>query len=283
MANNKNKQSEGNVVYTHPDWVDRTIAIARQYTDTEIFIDPCAGAGAFIDGCNRIGAASIGYDIQPMRWDINKRDLYARTRLFNWPVITNPPFSRNAATKVFNHIAKCKAPLIIMFWPASYRKWSRIDALDANYELLHNELFLGPQKFFEGPYKRDTMNMCIQVWKRLPYGKTRAKITPKVSKILQQWKVKRTYQAAVPEDVKLKFCFQGFSCGKLLSVKPGETFPHNTYHYLRADTPKWILKALRSIPWASYYNNTGQIGSKSLSMAEINYELDNSITGEDND
>jgi hypothetical protein len=272
MANNKNKQSEGNVVYTHPDWVDRTIAIARQYTDTEIFIDPCAGAGAFIDGCNRIGAASIGYDIQPMRWDINKRDLYARTRLFNWPVITNPPFSRNAATKVFNHIAKCKAPLIIMFWPASYRKWSRIDALDANYELLHNELFLGPQKFFEGPYEKDTMNMCIQVWERVSYKRPKAK--PENITHIQDWVIRGQYGAPIPIDCALKFCYLGYSCGKLMAIKPGETFPKNTYHYLRADTPDWILNALRTQDWSCYYNNTGQLGSRSLSFTEINYTLD---------
>jgi hypothetical protein len=282
MSNKYNTKDKGNQVYTMPEWVDKTIAIAMQYTNAQIMIDPCAGAGAFIEGLRRAGIGGYGYDIAPANDSIAKADLFS-ARLFKYPIITNPPFSQTMGVDVFNHLAKCKAPLIIMFWPASYCKWSRIDRLDNNYERVHSETHFGPQKFFEGPYKRDTMNMCIQVWKRLPYGKTRAKITPKVFKILQQWKVKRTYQAAVPEDVKLKFCFQGFSCGKLLAVKPGETFPHNTYHYLRADTPKWILKALRSIPWASYYNNTGQIGSKSLSMAEINYELDNSITGEDND
>ena len=272
MANNKNKQSEGNVVFTHPDWVDKTIAIARQYTDTEIFIDPCAGAGAFIDGLERAGLKSEGYDIAPARADIVQADLYSRRTLIQHPVITNPPFSRSAATHIFNELAKLEAPLIIMFWPASYRKWSKIDGLDANYELLHNELLLGPQKFFVGPYEKDTMNMCIQVWERVSYK--RPKMKPRNVTHLQDWIVRGDYKSLVPADVKQKFCYLGYSAGKLMPVQPGETFPRNVYHYLREDTPSWILKALHTYDWSHYYNNTGQMGSKSLALTEINYVLD---------
>jgi hypothetical protein len=274
MSNNKNKQSDGNVVFTHPDWVDKTIAIARQYTDTEIFIDPCAGGGAFIDGLHRAGLKSEGYDIVPARPDIVQQDFY-ETELLQHPAITNPPFTKGFAIEVFNQFARAKAPLIIMFWPASYRKWSMHDKLDNNYERLHSEVHPGPQKFFVGPHKKDTFNMCIEVWRRLPAGETRAKITPKgIPKTLELWKYKNVHGAPVPADVKFKFTHSGYSCGKLMAVKPGERFPINTYWYLRANTPDWILKALRTQDWSYYYNNVCQIGNKSLALPEINYVLD---------
>lgn len=283
MSNNKNTKDKGNQVYTMPKWVDKTIAIAMQYTNAEIMIDPCAGAGAFVEGLRRAGIGGYGYDIAPANDSIAKADLFS-ARLFKYPVITNPPFSRTMATDVFNHIAKCRAPLIIMFWPASYRKWSKIDALDRHYELVHNELLLGPQKFFEGPYKKDTMNLCIQVWKRTTKMQRRPDTKPKTITKLQDYIIKGKYKSAVPKaTVHHKFCYLGYSCGKVIKVKPKETYPKNVYHYLSKDTPAWIMQALRDSPWATYYNNVGQIGSKSLSLAEINYELDKRRPGEEND
>ena len=279
MSNNRNTKMDGNKVYTMPQWVDKTIAVAKQYTDAQIMIDPCAGAGAFVEGLRRAGLGGYGYDIAPANQSITTANLFS-ARLFKYPVITNPPFSRTMATDVFNHLASCRAPFIIMFWPASYRKWSKIDGLDRHYELVHNELFLGPQKFFEGPRKKDTMNMCIQVWKRTTKMQRRPDTKPKTFIRLQDYIIKGKYKSEVPTDrVHYKFCYLGYSCGKIMDVKPYERYPKNVYHYLSIDTPDWIMKTLRDTPWSSYYNNVGQMGSKSLSLTEINYELDTALSG----
>ena len=74
--------------------------------ENDVIIEPSAGNGAFIEGCNRICNNCLFYDIEPEHNDIVKQDYLAfdysniQQKYNNIHIIGNPPFGRQSSLAI---------------------------------------------------------------------------------------------------------------------------------------------------------------------------------------
>lgn len=168
--------------YTRPDiareCADRVRSFAASRYPGAIWIEPSAGAGAFVD---HLPMPKIALDIAPRRSDISQADFLdwqpgdlARDAI----VIGNPPFGKNAslAQRFFNHAARF-ARVIAFIVPKTFQKESMINRLDVHMHLeLEVELPLDAFVFAGQPYEVPTV---FQIWERRdsPRGSIARKLT----------------------------------------------------------------------------------------------------------
>lgn len=145
------------------------------------FIEPSAGAGAFLPYLNKYDA----FDILPAANNIVKADWLEldKTKLYsnNYPniVIGNPPFGvqNSMAIKFFN--ASKDADYIAFILPKSFRKPSVQNQLDLYFRLI-GEMDI-PAKSFLFNGKDYGVNCIFQVWEKVetPREKVKGKTTSK--------------------------------------------------------------------------------------------------------
>jgi hypothetical protein len=145
------------------------------------FIEPSAGAGAFLPYLNKYDA----FDILPASDNIIKADWLKldKTKLYSGShpniIIGNPPFGvqGNMAIKFFN--ASKEADYIAFILPKSFRKPSVQNQLDLYFKLI-GEIDI-PEKSFIFNGKDYDVNCTFQVWKKeeVPREKVKGKIISK--------------------------------------------------------------------------------------------------------
>jgi len=227
------------------------------------FLEPAGGTGAFIEASKAFGFSNfVSMDIEPRHPDVQLGDFLAsRLDLSGAVCVTNPPFGRNNALSIpfFNHAAKY-SDLIGFVVPRSWRKWSVINRLDANFHLVDDWDLEIDYVDDQGEHTHGTGNLrtCVQVWKRDP-----ERLRVKVS-IPDRGIIRKT----TPEEADVSFTLFGYGCG---SVK--EDFPrvkNSTQAFFKLTHPR-ALEALKSVDYSRFFNHTAY--TEALGLQEINFLL----------
>lgn len=169
MANRINRARALDQFYTRSEVAGECVAalrrlIADRYPEA-LWIEPAAGAGAFVD---HLPLPRIALDIAPRRADISVADFLAWSpgRLTRHAVVVgNPPFGKNAslAQRFFNHAAQF-ANVIAFIVPRTFQKPSVVNRLDSYMHLrLEHTLPDNAFEFLDGAYHVPTV---FQVWER---------------------------------------------------------------------------------------------------------------------
>lgn len=128
--------------------------------DNTVFLEPSAGAGAFLEFLPHY----VALDIAPEGDFIEKQDfLKYNTDRKDFITIGNPPFGKRSSLAIdfFNHAATM-SDVIAFIVPVSFMKWNVQKNLSANFSLL-NFTYLVPESFTDNgkPYSIRTV---FQIW-----------------------------------------------------------------------------------------------------------------------
>lgn len=125
-----------------------------------IFLEPSAGAGAFLEFLPHY----VALDIAPEGDMIEKQDfLKYQTQKNDFVTIGNPPFGKRSSTAIdFFNKAATMSEVIAFIVPVSFMKWNVQKNLSNNFSLL-NFMYLAPESFTDKgkPYSIRTV---FQIW-----------------------------------------------------------------------------------------------------------------------
>lgn len=131
-------------------------------SDTDLIIEPSAGAGAFYD---LIRSPVIGYDLFPAHPKINQGDWLQQDVPKNSVIIGNPPFgSRNHLTKAFIKHSISRAKLIGFILPKVFQKQTYQKVFPEEWSLIVNQDLPRNSFLFEG--KDYHVPTCWQIWQK---------------------------------------------------------------------------------------------------------------------
>lgn len=229
-------------------------------------LEPAGGTGAFIEAARDFGVKKVtSFDIEPMHPEV-KLSSFLDVQLTKTGLITvsNPPFGRNNSLSIpfFNHAAP-HSDFIAFIVPRSWRKWSVLNKLDRNFQLVR-DLDLSINYVDEYGYEinaKDRLRTCVQFWARTS--------TPRPLIAVQDMEV---ITKVTPEQADVALTVFGYNCGTV-----SQDFPrvkNTTQMYLKLNHPK-ALAALKSANFKQFYLNTAT--TEALSIAEINYALNEVI------
>lgn len=228
----------------------------------EIFLEPAGGTGAFIEVAKKFGFSSVvSMDIEPKHPEVELGDfLKSEFDFSNAVCITNPPFGRNNALSVpFFNKAALHSELIAFIVPKSWHKWSVLNRLDLNFDLVDSwDLHIDylDDDGFES-HGVGNLKTCVQVWRRNSIPRK------KVEVIDHGIIVKTDHESA---DVSLTIF--GYGCGTVRTEFPRRK--NTTQMFLKLGHPR-ALEALQAVDFSRFFNNTAY--TEALSIKEINYLL----------
>lgn len=232
-------------------------------------LEPAGGTGAFIKAAKEFGIKKVtSFDIEPLHPQV-KLGSFLDVELSgsNYITISNPPFGRNNSLSIpfFNHAAP-HSDFIAFIVPRSWRKWSVMNKLDRNFQLV-KDLDLAINYVDEFGYEinaKDRLRTCVQFWARTN--------TPRPLIQVQDMGV---ISKVSPTDADVALTIFGYNCGTV-----NENFKrvkNTTQMYLKLHHRK-ALAALKSANFKQFYLNTAT--TEALSIAEINYALNEVIFGD---
>jgi predicted RNA methylase len=229
-------------------------------------LEPAGGTGAFIEAAREFGLTRVtSVDIEPLHPKVKLGSfLDLELTRSDYITISNPPFGRNNSLSIpfFNHAAP-NSDLIAFIVPRSWRKWSVINKLDRNFQLVR-DLDLAINYVNELGYEinaKDRLRTCVQFWARTS--------TPRPLIQVQDMNV---ISKVTPAEADVALTIFGYNCG---TVSENFTRIKNTTQmYLKLNHPK-ALTALKSANFKQFYLNTAT--TEALSIAEINYALNEVI------
>lgn len=232
-------------------------------------LEPAGGTGAFIQAANDLGVTKVtSFDIEPLHPQVQLAS-FLDVELPNHKFITvsNPPFGRNNSLSIpfFNHAAPV-SDFIAFIVPRSWRKWTVINKLDRNFQLIR-DLDLAINYVDEFGYEinaKDRLRTCVQFWARTstPRPLIHVEDLGLISKVS-------------PLEADVALTIFGYNCGTV-----NENFPrvkNTTQMYLKLNHPR-AFEALKSANFRQFYMNTAT--TEALSIAEINYALNEVIFGD---
>ena len=227
------------------------------------FLEPSAGAGAFVQPLLEWGYAVQAWDIAPGAGApgdavpgagvrIERRD-FLEGPLPDFDVaVGNPPFGFAArlAVRFFNRAAE-RATLIAFILPRTFRKVSIHDRLAACFHLVEDRELPVDSFLYRGVTHR--VPTCWQVWQRRSTSRVRVP-TPDMSQLLE-------FTTAARADFAMRRV--GGRAGQILDGL--EHSPSSTY-FIRAIHHD-VRSLLQRIDWDRVRNNTA--GVRSISKWEI--------------
>lgn len=230
------------------------------------FLEPAGGTGAFIEAAHDIGISRVtSFDIEPLHPEVTLGSfLEVELTKTNLITVSNPPFGRNNSLSIpfFNHAAP-HSDLIAFIVPRSWRKWSVINKLDRNFQLVR-DLDLAINYVDEFGYEinaKDRLRTCVQFWARTS--------TPRPLIHVEDMGV---ITKVTPAEADVSLTIFGYNCGTV-----NEDFPrvkNTTQMYLKLNHRK-ALSALKNANFRQFYLNTAT--TEALSISEINYALNEVI------
>lgn len=135
------------------------------------FVEPSAGAGAFLLPLERAGRSVWGGDIDPKHPRIHRHDFLADPFPAPPPgttgvvVVGNPPFGRKSKLALaFINKALDHAPWVGFVVPIQLKKWSAQSQVRGDARLLIDQDL--PEDSFEFQGKPYLLRCCFQVWTR---------------------------------------------------------------------------------------------------------------------
>ena len=151
--------------YTKKDIAQQCYTFLTKYynvTEDDIFLEPSAGAGSFLEFLPKYEA----YDIMPEGDNIIKADfLTLELSRYDYITIGNPPFGKRSklAIEFFNRAAKY-SKIIAFIVPVSFMKWGVHKELDSNFNL-QAYMYL-PENSFTDKGKDFSVRCVFQIWTR---------------------------------------------------------------------------------------------------------------------
>lgn len=128
--------------------------------NTSVFLEPSAGAGAFLEFLPHY----VALDIAPEGDFIEKQDfLKYESNRNDFITIGNPPFGKRSSLAIdFFNRATTMSNVIAFILPVSFMKWNVQKNLSNNFSLL-NLMYLAPESFTDNgkPYSVRTV---FQIW-----------------------------------------------------------------------------------------------------------------------
>jgi predicted RNA methylase len=240
-----------------PDFRERTM------------IEPAGGTGAFIKAAELAGISDIiSFDIEPLHERVQLGDfLLQDLKVTGAITISNPPFGRNNALSIpfFNHAAKY-SDLIVFIVPQSWRKWTVMNKLDRNFQLIKDVDLTVDYVDDQGVllHKKNGLRTCIQYWQRS--DQARAKIGVKNNGFIEK---------CGPDEADVSLTIFGRGCGRVKLEFPRR--PNTTQMFLRLHHPR-ALEALQNVDFSQFFMRTAY--TEALSIQEINYLLNEYILGD---
>ena len=257
--------------YTKPGIASLCSELASEFIDKDSFvIEPAAGTGEFMKAMKKVGYKKVrGYDIEPKRSNINKRDWLTVDHIKKpFSVITNPPFGRMNSLSVdfFKKAAGLEADYIAFLIPVSWRKWSLQDRLPGNYHLVLDKDLPNDFLFYGDDVKEEGENVlkCIfQVWER------REEIRPRHKDLVPN---PGLLVSCKPDVADVKIVQQGWSCGKV-ETDFDKTKNVNGCNYYKAskDTINKLEHLHATNSYSEFMDNSAYVAS--ISLLEINSKL----------
>jgi hypothetical protein len=199
-----------------------------EINENEIFLEPSAGAGVFLEFLPHY----VALDIAPEGEFIEKQDfLKYESNRTDFITIGNPPFGKRSSLAIdFFNRAATMSNIIAFILPVSFMKWNVQKNLSNNFSLL-NLMYLAPESFTDNgkPYSVRTV---FQIWvkKGSKYDKgidLRLKKQPPISHPdFKIWQYNATPEAIkyVEEDWEIATYRQGhYDFNKLFTREDYET------------------------------------------------------------
>jgi predicted RNA methylase len=251
--------------YTPAELAERLVAEANKHIPDfakRVVIEPAGGTGAFVEAAKKAGATKIlSVDIEPKHSDVKQANfLDHEIPEHNAVTISNPPFGRNNSLSIpfFNRAAEF-SEYIAFIVPRSWRKWSVINRLDKNFELIHDEDLQIDYVDDTGNHlaTQSRLNTCFQIWRKTETARETIRIPDHgyITKVS-------------PEEADIALTVFGYNCGRIRTEF--ERKKNTTQMFLKLNHPQ-ALKALQKADFQRFYKNTAY--TEALSLQEINYLL----------
>lgn len=258
--------------YTPKETAEFVMAQVHQLVpnlSTRHLLEPAGGTGAFIEAAHNFGIKKItSFDIEPLHPEVTLSSFLDVTLPDEkFITVSNPPFGRNNSLSIpfFNHAAPV-SDFIAFIVPRSWRKWTVINKLNRNFQLVR-DIDLAINYVDELGYEinaKDRLRTCVQFWARTT--------TPRPLIHVEDMGI---ISKVSPTDADVALTIFGYNCGTV-----SEQFPrikNTTQMYLKLNHKK-ALAALKSANFRQFYLNTAT--TEALSIAEINYALNEVIFGD---
>lgn len=229
--------------------VERLLALPQAQTSNAWFLEPSAGAGAFLHLLP--AGRRAGLDIEPRHPEIEEQDFLEYDFVSEpglGPVIVtgNPPFGRNSslATKFVNKAATF-ADIVAFILPKTFQKDSTVRRLDPHLHLLE-EHELPPFSFiFEG--KPWDVPCVFQIWER----RSEPRVDPERLCTHPDFAfVKRSAADFAVRRV-------GRSAGIVL--REFADYSKFNHHFVKARDPERVISVLSAIDWSEVRQQTAGV------------------------
>ncbi len=224
-----------------------------------LFVEPSAGAGAFVRPLRKMGHEVLAVDIDPAARGIRRADFLASSVIpadRHAVVIGNPPFGFAASTAVrfFNRAAE-RARMIAFIVPRTFRKASVQDRLNLNFHLDYDQDI--PKLAFLKDGQPHDVPCAFQVWVRRPALRER-QAAPDVSHLIR---------FTTPDKAHFGLRRVGGRAGEVL---PGTDHSASTTYFIRGVRPG-IRRVLETLDWNTEREQTA--GVRSVSKREVAWKL----------
>ena len=251
--------------YTRPDIAEAYVAeVLERWRDSDVlFVEPSAGAGAFLLPLLDAGRKVRAVDIDPQSLLIQRMDFLKSETVFDGEhsaivVVGNPPFGKNAcmAVRFFNQAA-VHADEIAFIVPRTFRKISLQKRLHAKFHLSNDKDVEGGAFVRFG--EAHDVPCAWQVWTRR--NADRATPCPPC--------VNHLIDYVPPNDADFAMRRVGFYAGRVLTENIMSL--SETTHYFMRELKDGVIDTLRRVNWTELAEQTA--GVRSLSKAEIAFKL----------
>ena len=251
--------------YTRADVAGRYMrqVLQRWPASGVLFVEPSAGAGAFLRPLLANKRQVRAMDIDPTTEDVECLDFLNTTEVFTGDheavvVVGNPPFGKNAsmAVKFFNHAAQY-ADEIAFIVPRTFRKVSIQKRLHLNFHRTFDEN-VQPYAFLLNGCLHD-VPCAWQIWTR----HNTLRVPP------QPPPVDHLISYTQPESATFAMRRVGFYAGKVSTDDIGSL--SQSTHYFMNEMSAGVMDIMRHIEWTDVVAQTA--GVRSLSKTEIAFKL----------
>ena len=268
MVKSRSRKSGTEQYYTPTRIIPNLLQTLDLYQYQKI-IEPSAGTGNFLQFLPQ--NKTLAYDIEPKHPQIIEQDFLKVDELFppSTLVIGNFPFGRacSLAVKFFNHSANLGATTIASILPKSFRKWSIINRLDANFHLsVDQDLSIDYVDDKGIPISsKGKLNTVWQIWHRQEF--LRDKIVVPDHNLI--WK-------SPIETADVAICLFGRNFGQVfdLSKQPQYRVPNTTRGFFQVSDAE-IIDHLYDLDYAKFALNVSF--TPALSIQEIRFLLNKSL------
>jgi hypothetical protein len=202
-----------------------------------------------------------GIDINPLAPEIRRADFfrYELDPTVPWVMLTNPHFSDDGPTRIFNRAAAQNVRLIGLVVPAHHRtdKAQWVNRLDPFYECIHDELL--PKDSFLRNGKPHDVPARFQIWVRRDTRREPLKERTEHPDLIS---VPRSRY----NEATIWICRRGADIGNIIAAV-GSTKPPEDYYGIRCSND--AVAILRSIRWRDVLDPLPIGHTASMSRADI--------------